>query len=147
MILEALYLRDFRNYAEETVALSPGVNLIVGDNAQGKTNLLEAVAYLGSGKSFRAQKTGELIRFGAEFGELSGKICAQERCQTLRWVLFPGARPRQLWRNGVKKRAASDIAGVLPTVLFCPEDLMILKSGAGARRRLGDSVLCQLRPD
>ena len=147
MILEELYLRAFRNYAEETVEFSPGVNLIVGDNAQGKTNLLEAVSFLGSGRSFRAQKTGELIRFGAEFGELSGKICAQERCQTLRWVLFPGARPRQLWRNGVKKRAASDIAGVLPTVLFCPEDLMILKSGAGPRRRLGDSVLCQLRPN
>ena len=139
MNLETLYLRSFRNYAEETVEFSPGVNLIVGDNAQGKTNLLEAVSFLGSGRSFRAQKTGELIRFGAEFGELSGKICAQERCQTLRWVLFPGARPRQLWRNGVKKRAASDIAGVLPTVLFCPEDLMILKSGAGPRRRLGDS--------
>ena len=147
MNLQELYLRAFRNYAEETVEFSPGVNLIVGDNAQGKTNLLEAVSFLGSGRSFRAQKTGELIRFGAEFGELSGKICAQERCQTLRWVLFPGARPRQLWRNGVKKRAASDIAGVLPTVLFCPEDLMILKSGAGARRRMGDSVLCQLRPN
>ena len=147
MILEELYLRAFRNYAEETVEFSPGVNLIVGDNAQGKTNLLEAVSFLGSGRSFRAQKTGELIRFGAEFGELSGKICAQERCQTLRWVLFPGARPRQLWRNGVKKRAASDIAGVLPTVLFCPEDLMILKSGASPRRRLGDNVLCQLRPN
>ena len=147
MILEALYLRDFRNYAEETVEFDPGVNLIVGDNAQGKTNLLEAVSFLGSGRSFRAQKTGELIRFGADFAELSGKLCAQERCQTLRWVLFPGARPRQLWRNGAKKRSAGDIAGVLPTVLFCPEDLMILKSGASARRRLGDSVLCQLRPN
>ena len=147
MILQELYLRAFRNYAEETVEFSPGVNLIVGDNAQGKTNLLEAVSFLGSGRSFRAQKTGELIRFGAEFGELSGKICAQERCQSIRWVLFPGARPRQLWRNGVKKRAASDIAGVLPTVLFCPEDLMILRSGASARRRLGDNVLCQLRPN
>ena len=147
MNLQELYLRCFRNYAEETVAFDPGVNLIVGDNAQGKTNLLEAVSFLGSGKSFRAQKTGELIRFGAEFAELSGKVCAQERCQTLRWVLFPGARPRQLWRNGAKKRSASEIAGVLPTVLFCPEDLMILKSGASSRRRLGDNVLCQLRPN
>ena len=147
MNLQELYLRDFRNYAEETVCFDPGVNLIVGDNAQGKTNLLEAVSFLGSGRSFRAQKTGELIRFGADFAELLGKICAQERCQTLRWVLFPGARPRQLWRNGAKKRSSSEIAGVLPTVLFCPEDLMILKSGASARRRLGDSVLCQLRPN
>ena len=147
MNLQELYLRDFRNYAEETVCFDPGVNLIVGDNAQGKTNLLEAVSFLGSGRSFRAQKTGELIRFGAEFAELSGKICAQERCQTLRWVLFPGSRPRQLWRNGAKKRSAGDIAGVLPTVLFCPEDLMVLKSGAAQRRRLGDHALCGLRPN
>ena len=63
MNLQELYLRAFRNYAEETVEFSPGVNLIVGDNAQGKTNLLEAVSFLGSGRSFRAQKTGELIRF------------------------------------------------------------------------------------
>ena len=147
MILQELYLRAFRNYAEETVEFSPGVNLIVGDNAQGKTNLLEAVSFLGSGRSFRAQKTGEMVRFSADFADLEGTVFSQEREQTLRWVLFPGARPRQLWRNGAKKRSSSEIAGVLPTVLFCPEDLMILKSGASARRRLGDSVLCQLRPN
>ena len=144
MDLTELTLRDFRNYREESFCFEPGVNLIVGDNAQGKTNLLEAISYLGSGKSFRAMKTAELIRFGADFAEVSGAACSQERCQSLRWVLFPGSRPRQIWRNGVKKKSAGEIAGVLPTVLFCPEDLMILKSGASQRRRLGDSVLCQL---
>jgi len=147
MDLTELSLRDFRNYREERFVFEPGVNLIVGDNAQGKTNLLEAISYLGSGKSFRALKTAELIRFGADFAEVSGAACSQERCQSLRWVLFPGSRPRQIWRNGVKKKSASEIAGVLPTVLFCPEDLMILKSGASQRRRLGDTVLCQLRPN
>ena len=147
MNLKELNLRDFRNYREESFAFEPGVNLIVGDNAQGKTNLLEAISYLGSGKSFRAMKTGEMIRFQADFAEISGSVQAQDRCQTLRWVLFAGSRPRQLWRNGVKKKTAADMAGVLPTVLFCPEDLMILKSGAGQRRRLGDQVLCQLRPN
>ena len=147
MNLTDIYLRSFRNYDAQHFDFEPGVNLIVGDNAQGKTNLLEAIAYLGSGRSFRAQKTAELIRFGADFAELQGSICSQERCQTLRWLLFVGSRPRQLWRNGVKKKTASDIAGVLPTVLFCPEDLMILKSGASQRRRLGDQVLCQLRPN
>jgi len=147
MNLTELYLRSFRNYEEQHFDFDPGVNLIVGDNAQGKTNLLEAIGFLGSGKSFRAQKNGEMIRFGADFAELSGQVCAQERCQSLRWVLFAGSRPRQLWRNGVKKKTASDMAGVLPTVLFCPEDLMILKSGASQRRRLGDYVLCQLRPN
>ena len=147
MNLKTLSLRGFRNYEQAQLEFDPGVNLIVGDNAQGKTNLLEAIAYLGSGKSFRAQKTAEIVRFGEEFGEIEGTVFSQEREQTLRFVLFPGARPRQIWRNGAKKKTAADIAGVLPTVLFCPEDLMILKLGASQRRRFGDSGLCQLRPN
>lgn len=147
MKLNELKLLSFRNYEAAAVAFDPGVNLIVGSNAQGKTNLLEAIAYLGSGKSFRTQKTGELVRFGSEFGEIQGSVFSQEREQTLRWVLFPGSRPRQLWRNGAKKKTAGDIAGVLPTVLFCPEDLLILKSGAAQRRRFGDGALCGLRPN
>ena len=108
---------------------------------------MKAISYLGSGKSFRAQKTGEMIRFGADFGEIEGEICSQERCQKLRWVLFSGSRPRQIHRTGVKKKTAGDIHGVLSSVLFCPEDLMVLKSGASARRRLGDTAMCQLRPN
>ncbi len=140
-------LRDYRNYEALSLEFDPGVNLIVGDNAQGKTNLLEAIAYLGSGRSFRAQKTGEMIRFGADFADISGDVFSQERQQSLRWVLFSGSRPRQLYRNGAKKRTAGDICGVLSTVLFCPEDLMVLKTGAAPRRRLGDHALCQLRPN
>lgn len=147
MNLESVALRSFRNYQEAQLTFDPGVNLIVGDNAQGKTNLLEAIAYLGSGKSFRAQKTAELIRFGADFGEVEGTVFAQQRKQTLRFVLFPGSRARQIWRNGAKQKTAADITGVLPTVLFCPEDLLMLKAGAAQRRRFGDSALCQLRPN
>ncbi len=140
-------LRNFRNYESAQLEFDPGVNLIVGKNAQGKTNLLEAIAYLGSGKSFRAQKTGEMIRFQADFADMEGRVFSQEREQSLRWVLFSGSRPRQIFRNGAKKKTAADIAGVLSTVLFCPEDLMILKGGAAPRRRLGDHALCQLRPN
>ena len=147
MKLERIALRNFRNYEEISLSLSPGVNLIVGDNAQGKTNLLEAVSYLGSGKSFRTQRSYELVRLGAEFAELEAGVHSQERQQTLRWVLFPASRPRQLYLNGVKKKTAGEISGVLQTVLFCPEDLMVLKTGASARRRLGDNALCQLRPN
>ncbi len=147
MRLENLKLRNFRNYEQLYLDFAPGVNLIVGDNAQGKTNLLEAIAYLGSGKSFRAQKTGEMIRFGGDFADLEGQVFSQERTQSIRWLLFSGSRPRQLWRNGVKKKTAGEIAGMLPSVLFCPEDLMVLKSGAAQRRRLGDQALCQLRPN
>ena len=123
------------------------MNLLVGDNAQGKTNLLEAIAFLGSGRSFRAQKTGELVKFGAEYAQMEGKVYSQEREQTLRWVLFASGKPRQIYRNGVKKRTTADISGVLNSVLFCPEDLMVLKGGSTGRRRLADNAICQLRPN
>ena len=142
-----LTLRGWRNYKELEFSAAPGVNLIVGDNAQGKTNLLEAIVYLGSGKSFRTQKSAELIRFGEDFADIQGHIWSQERNQSLRTVIFAGRRPKQLYRNGAKKKTHADCAGVLNTVLFCPEDLMVLKSGASARRRLGDNALCQLRPN
>ena len=142
-----IFLRDFRNYRELNLDFEPGVNLIVGENAQGKTNLLEAIAYLGSGKGIRTQKSAELVRLGADFADLCGQMQTQERNQSIRWVLFPASRPRQLYRNGVKKKTAADISGMLQTVLFCPEDLMILKTGASQRRKLGDTALSQLRPN
>ncbi len=147
MSLCDIELQNFRNYEHLKLEFSPGVNLIQGENAQGKTNLLEAISYLGTGRSFRAGKTAEMVRFGADFGEIAGNVFSQERQQSLRWVLYPGKKPRQLWRNGVKKKTAGDIAGVLPTVLFCPEDLMVLKTGSAPRRRFGDQGLCQLRPN
>ena len=132
MQLNKLMIRDFRNYEYSELDFEPGVNLILGKNAQGKTNLLEAISYLGSGKSFRALKSSEMVRFGAPFAELGGNIHSQERDQTLRWLLFGSARPRQLWCNSVKKKTAAEISGVLQTVLFCPEDLMVLKAGAAS---------------
>lgn len=145
MDIKELSLHDFRNYADKTFSFAPGVNLIVGENAQGKTNLLEAIAYLGSGKAFRTQKTAELIRFGSDFAEIFGKVYSQEREQSLRRILFP--KQKQTYVNGVKKRTAAEVSGILQTVLFCPEDLSVLKAGAASRRRLGDSALCQLRPN
>lgn len=147
MNITNLELHNFRNYRSLQLEFDPGVNLLIGDNAQGKTNLLEAIGYLGTGKSFRTQKNNELVYLGEDFCELKGSVFSQEREQELRWLLFSGQRPRQLFRNGIKKKTAADISGVLNTVLFCPEDLMVLKGGASPRRRLGDHSLCQLRPN
>ncbi len=147
MKMNDIRLENFRNYEEFSLCFDPSVNLIVGRNAQGKTNLLEAIGFLGSGKSFRTQKAAELVRFGAEFAQIEGNVFSQEREQSLRWVLFDRARPRQLYHNGSKKKTAAEIAGVLQSVLFCPEDLMVLKAGAAPRRRLADAAISQLRPN
>ena len=146
MILESLKLEGFRNYRDFSCEFSPGVNLICGQNAQGKTNLLEAICYLSQGSAFRTRKEAELIRFDAEFAALEAKVYSYGRSQSLRAVMFSGRRPRQLWLSGVKQKSREHMNGVLCTVLFCPEDLLILKKGAADRRRLLDDALCQLRP-
>ena len=147
MKLKKINLENFRNYENISAEFDEKVNLLVGNNAQGKTNLLEAIAFLGSGRSFRAQKTGELVKIGADFAQLEGTVDSQERQQSLRWILFSSGKPRQLYRNGVKKKTTAEISGVLNSVLFCPEDLMVLKGGSTGRRRLADNGICQLRPN
>ena len=147
MELNKLTLRGFRNYTHTEAVFVPGVNLIVGSNANGKTNLLEGISYLSTGHAFRTRKEQELISFGADFAELEAQLYSHDREQVLKAILFSGRRPRQLWLNGVKQKTAAGIAGVLTTVLFCPEDLLILKKGSAPRRKLLDSVICQLRPN
>ena len=146
MKLQSLQLYDFRNYEAASVSFHPGVNLIVGENAQGKTNLLEDVFYLSTGKSFRTARNQELIRFDAEFADLNCSLFSGGREQSLRAVLFSGRKPRQLYIGGVKQRSAAGLSGVLTTVLFCPDDLLLLKNGSAGRRRILDTALCQLRP-
>lgn len=147
MNLKRITIYGFRNYEKFVSSFVPGVNLIVGDNAQGKTNLLEAIVYLSTGHSFRTRKEAELIRFGDDFCDLQAEIELPEREQTIRAVLFRGRRQRQIYIGGVKQRNASGLQGLMPTVLFCPEDLLILKTGASGRRKLMDQALSQLRPN
>lgn len=146
MNIKNLSLRGFRNYAEASAQFVPGVNLLVGDNGHGKTNLLEALVYLASGSGFRTRKEAELIAFGADFADVCATVDAYGREAELRAILFSGRKKRQLSVNGVKKRTFSEFSGNLTTVLFCPVDLMILKEGASARRRLLDAALCQISP-
>ena len=101
---------------------------------------------MSTGKSFRTARNQELIRFGAEFTDLNCSLFSGGREQSLRAVLFSGRKPRQLYIGGVKQRSAAGLSGVLTTVLFCPDDLLILKSGSAGRRKILDTALCQLRP-
>ena len=145
MIVKSLELDFFRNYVHLEAAFDPRVNLIYGDNAQGKTNLLEAVAYLSSARSHRARYDRELIQMGIDSAFLKGEIASRGRDFTLEARLFRG-RGRQLFSNGVRLKTAGELAGILTTVLFCPEDLYLIREGGAARRRFLDTAICQLRP-
>ena len=114
MQIDRLSLRGFRNYEDTQAQFVPGVNLLVGGNANGKTNLLEAVSYLSTGRSFRTRREAELIRFGADFAELRAQVQSQERTRELRAVLFSGRRPRQLWLAGVRQRSRAALSARSP---------------------------------
>ena len=145
MIVKKITLDFFRNYVHLEADFHPRVNVIVGENAQGKTNLLEAVAYLSSVSSHRARYDREMIQLGVDSAFIKGEIFSRERDYTLEANLFRGAR-RQLYSNGVRLKTADELSGLLNTVLFCPEDLYLIKEGAAARRRFLDDCICQLRP-
>ena len=144
MRIDALSLDFFRNYVHLDAAFDPNINVIYGDNAQGKTNLLEAVAYL-SGISHRARYDKELIQFGVDHAFLKGSVFARERTFLLEAELHRGAR-RVLRSNGVKLKNGGEFSGIFQSVLFCPEDLYLIREGAAARRGFLDDCICQLRP-
>lgn len=145
MRLDKIQLRNFRNYEDISLDFAPGVNLIVGDNAQGKTNLLEAIAFLSGGGSHRARYDRELIQFGVDRAFIKAEAESHGRDHTLEVELTRQGR-RKLSSNGVKLKNAAELAGVVNTVLFCPEDLSLIRAGAAERRRFLDACICQLRP-
>ena len=106
---------------------------ICGANAQGKTNLLEAVYMLSTGKSFRSRFDRELIGFDCDSCEVLADVYSHEREQTVQLKLLNG-RPKRILVNGVKK-TAGELGEVVNTVLFCPDDLNLLRDGPAARRR------------
>ena len=145
MRIQALELDYFRNYLHLEAEFDPRVNLIYGDNAQGKTNLLEAIAYLSCAKSHRARYDREMIMMTMPDAFIRGRVESRDRDFTLEAQLHRG-RGRQLYSNGVRLKSASELSGVLNTVLFCPEDLYLIREGAAARRKFLDGAISQLRP-
>ena len=144
MKVSKIALNGFRNYEWETAEFAPGTNVISGPNAQGKTNLLEAVYMLSAGRSFRTRFDKELVGFGFSSAEILADVTSHEREQTVRILMQPG-QTKKIQVNGVKKTAV-ELAETVNTVLFCPDDLNLIKEGAAVRRRLMDNAICQIRP-
>lgn len=145
MKLRRIALDGFRNYTDFTADFSPGVNVIWGENAQGKTNLLEAIGFLSGARSHRARGDKELLSFHKDRGTITAEVTSRGRDFLLEVQLFRGAR-RRLFVNHVKCKTAAELGGIVQTVLFCPEDLALIKAGAAERRSFLDHAICQLRP-
>ena len=145
MRIDKLTLDGWRNYRRQTLDFDGSCNVIYGENAQGKTNLLEAMVYLSCGKSPRAHGDRELIGFDRQEASVTAQLLSRERVFTTNIQLFRGRR-RKMTVNGVPAKTSAALSDVLHTVFFCPEDLFLIRAGAAERRRFMDLSLCQLRP-
>ena len=144
MIVTSIKLNQFRNY--EALALQPHERLtaLVGQNAQGKTNIVEAVYLLATGRSHRTSRDGELIQWGKEGAYL--RIDVRRSIEhRLEMRIVRGGR-KQIKKDGAPLRRMGELMGCLNVVMFSPEDLRLVKDGPGERRRFMDVLLCQIRP-
>jgi DNA replication and repair protein RecF len=145
MHLTHLSLADFRSYTQVDVGLEPGISTFVGPNGQGKTNLVEAVGYLGTLGSHRVSSDAPLVRMGAERAIIRAAVSQGERRQLIELELNPGKsnRARINRSSQVKPR---DVVGLVRTVLFAPEDLALVKGDPGERRRFLDELVTARAP-
>lgn len=143
MIIESLELKNFRNYQCGKFQFSSGSNLLYGDNAQGKTNLLEALYYCASGKSHRAGKDRDLIRFGETEAHIKLLLRSREIPHRIDIHLRKNGT-KGIAVDGIPLRRTSELFGIARMVVFSPEDLNLIKNGPAERRRFLDIELCQL---
>lgn len=144
MLLHSLRAVSFRNIEAGKVSFSPGVNLIYGDNAEGKTNLLEAVYYFARGKSFRGAQDRELCRFGSRHFEIEAGFFGGGREQRLLYRY--GGREKIRRRNGAPVDTAAEMIGHLRAVLFHPEHLELVKGSPEKRREFLNIAIAQSDP-
>lgn len=145
MYLEKIRINNFRNYSLAEVELSPHLNLLWGKNGQGKTNFLEAIAFLTLGRSFRTRRDEDLIRESAEGFYLKGEFQGEEEDLTLE---VGAGRQRVVVKvNGVPYKSKRELFGRVRTVIFTPDDLQIVKGGPEKRREFLDLYLAQAYPD
>ncbi|MBD8207499.1 DNA replication/repair protein RecF [Microbacterium sp. CFBP 8790] len=144
MIVEQLGLKDFRNYAVADVSLSAGANVFIGRNGQGKTNLVEAVAYLAMLGSHRVSHDAPMVRDGTDAAIVRARLAHGERTVLLELQLNrQGANKARV--NGVNVRT-SELPRYAQVVLFAPEDLQIVRGDPSARRRFADQLIVQRTP-
>ncbi len=145
MLIRRISLTDYRNYAGAEASFSPGLTAVVGANGQGKSNLLEAVAYLATLGSFRGATTDAMVRVGSSSAVVRGEAEREDRRLLLETELVSGGRNRaQLNRQPLRR--ARDLLGALRVTVFAPDDLVMVKGGPGERRRYLDSTLVALHP-
>jgi DNA replication and repair protein RecF len=143
--VRTVWLTDFRNYTSAQLDLAPGLTAVVGANGEGKTNLLEALAWLASLSSFRAAPTDALVRRGASFAVVRALAEREGRELLLEAQIQPNGRSRVLV-NRQPLRRSRDLLGALRVSVFTPDDLAIVKDGPGERRRFLDEALVSLHP-
>lgn len=143
MILKSLELSNFRNYKSLDLTFDSGTNILYGDNAQGKTNILEAIYLSATTKSHKGSKDKDVIRFGEEEGHIRTLLDKEDMDYKVDMHLRK-SKSKGIAINGQKIKKAAELLGLLNVVFFSPEDLSIIKDGPSERRRFVDMELCQL---
>ena len=143
MIIESIELKNYRNYEELHMELNEGTNILYGDNAQGKTNILEAVYVCCTSKSHKNAKDRDIIRFDQDESHIKMQIRKNDVPYRIDMHLKKN-KPKGIAINGMPIRRASELFGIANEVCFSPEDLNIIKNGPSERRRFIDMELCQL---
>ncbi len=144
MKIQKIQLKHFRNYSNLEISLGKGINIFYGNNAQGKTNILEAIFLCSIGRSFRTNKEKELIQFGEDFATVQLDFAKKDREGSVKYTINP---KKSITVNGVKIKRLSELLGNINTVIFTPDDINILKNGPAARRKFLDIYISQLRPN
>jgi len=143
MWVKELSLENFRNFDRLQIQLENGVNIVYGDNANGKTNFIEAIYFCATGRSQRASHDRELIRFGSEEAHLQA-VVESDGLQRIDVHLFREGKKKGIAIDHMPIKKLSQLFGLLLVVIFTPEDLKIVKAGPGERRAFMDMELCQL---
>lgn len=145
MRIHALRLINYRNYKELFLEFNPNLNILIGKNGQGKTNLVEAIYLLGFGKSFRTNKDKELVKFHEEHAYVCGRFTKQERSNEIE-LFFNNKNKKGAKINKISIDKVSDLIGRFNIVVFSPEDLKLVKDGPKERRKFIDKEISQILP-